>query len=98
MNFLSKIVLFFFITFLITPTIISVVNQDVDISSFYNLSEEEEKNGSSISFEEIKLIAKTDSYFLFYYSRIKLGVFNLQDDLIICNYKASIFIPPPDLI
>ncbi|NHN24229.1 hypothetical protein FIA58_000940 [Flavobacterium jejuense] len=80
-----------------TPTIISFLDKDVDVSSFYNFSEEEE-NENDIAFHEIQLISETISYFIFSFVFREAKIFDLHDDLIICNYKASIFIPPPDLI
>ena len=41
MNFLCKIVLGTFFIFLVTPTVVSLIDNKVNISFFYNLSEEE---------------------------------------------------------
>lgn len=41
MNILCKIVLLFFLLFLITPTLVSISKDDVDTSVFYNLAEVE---------------------------------------------------------
>ncbi len=54
MKIIVQLLLFFFISFLITPTIISVIKKDGDISAFYNFSEEENSQ------KEIKAIIHLD--------------------------------------
>lgn len=97
MKFLCKIVLFFFIIFLSTPTIISCIDRDVNIASFYNFSEEEEEHTSDVSFDEIQLLTEMTSYYIFSIVNKKTNQFNLLHEHLICNFKVSIFIPPPDL-
>ena len=53
MKFIVKIVLGLFIIFLATPTIVTALDSDVNLSYFYNLGEEEESHST---FNEIKFI------------------------------------------
>ncbi|WP_130734674.1 hypothetical protein [Flavobacterium sp. J27] len=96
MKLLCKINLLFFLAFLAAPTIISVLNKEANIASFYNMTEEEE-NGYDFQFDEIKIVCQTISEFFFPHLEYTFQEFTLQNDAIICNYSASIFIPPPDL-
>ena len=97
MKFLCQLSLVFFLAFLATPTIISLVEEKPSLASFYELNEEEE-SGSDISFDEIKLITQLD-FFQFYIPsfEFKIPDFMLFDDALLGHYKVSIFIPPPDL-
>ena len=74
MKFLCQLSLVFFLAFLTTPTIISLVEEKSSLASFYELNEEEE-SGSDISFDEIKLITQLD-FFQFYIHDILFIVFN----------------------
>ena len=51
MKFLASLIALIFITFLSTPTLISLIDKEVDTSYFYSLCEEEE---SQVCFDEIK--------------------------------------------
>ena len=53
MKFLVNIVLFIFITFLSTPTLVGMIDDKVDTSYFYSMCEEEENHAP---FNEIKSI------------------------------------------
>lgn len=93
MKFAVKIVLVIFITFLSTPTIVSLIEKKNDTSFFYSMAEEEE------SHKDFKV------EFIFH-SPFELIVFSnpaskpilsknlLKHD----NLSASIFIPPPEQI
>lgn len=54
MKIISKIVVFVFIAFLATPTIVSVLDKSVDMSMFYSFSEEEKVD------KEIKAVFSFD--------------------------------------
>lgn len=41
MKLIAKLLLFVFVSFLITPTVVCVIKKDVNISAFYSFSEEE---------------------------------------------------------
>lgn len=98
MKFLCQLSLVFFLAFLATPTIISLVEEKSSLASFYELNEEEE-GGSDISFDEIKLITQNETLqFTLPSFEFQLPRFALKDDALLCRYKASIFIPPPDFV
>lgn len=93
MKLISKILILIFITFLLTPSIVSVINKSKDTSVFYNLTEEEltkkeVKNYIFNSFNhEILILSKLTS-------KIILSE-NLSKHETI---SATIFIPPPDRV
>jgi hypothetical protein len=97
MKFAVKIVLFVFILFLSTPTIVSLIEKDTDTSCFYTLSEEEH------SHKEIKVDFVFDTNCVVFdflntalelCSSLILSENLSKHDSITCG----IFIPPPDLI
>ena len=53
MKFLASLIALIFITFLSTPTLISLIDKEVDTSYFYTTCEEEE---NQVCFDEIKTI------------------------------------------
>ncbi|WP_324216547.1 hypothetical protein [Flavobacterium sp.] len=88
-----KILLIVFITFLSTPTIVSLIEKGTDTSYFYSTSEEEQAH------KEIKAEFKFNTT----YDVINLS--GLTSSLILSenlskhdNIASSIFIPPPDLV
>ena len=96
MKFLSTTFLFLFIAFLATPTLIGIVDDQIDTSYFYNLSEEEE---SHASFDELNF-SPTTSYFFINFSSNKLANLNvlIVHDLSFDNLAHQIFSPPPNFI
>ena len=96
MKFLSTTFLFLFIAFLATPTLIGIVDDQIDTSYFYNLSEEEE---SHASFDELNFSPTTSYFFInFYTSKLeKLNVLVVHD-LSFDNIAHQIFSPPPNFI
>ncbi|WP_255512744.1 hypothetical protein [Flavobacterium sp. GT3R68] len=93
MKFAVKIMLFVFVIFLSTPTIVSLIEKSTDTSCFYSMSEDE------LSHKEIKAEFKFDSN----YELINLSGFT--SSLILSenlskhdNIAGSIFIPPPDQV
>lgn len=96
MKVLVSFLVFLLITFLSTPTIISVLDKDADISYFYTLSEEEE---NQVSFDEIKSVALSSQELLsfFYNSSVTLNV-AMVANLSFTNLAHQIFSPPPELI
>lgn len=90
---LASILLFLFVLFLITPTVVSAIENDGDISVVSNFSEEEQVQ------KDIKL--------LFYFEQIPNGLFlpsvicklvSSEDTLKHNDISLGIFIPPPELI
>ncbi|NHM04183.1 hypothetical protein [Flavobacterium celericrescens] len=96
MKILVNIVAFLFITFLSTPTIISMIDKDVDTSYFYNMCEEEENH---VPFNEIKSLPSADFSFT-NFSSDNLFTLNvsIEHDLSFDNLAHQIFSPPPELI
>ena len=96
MKILIKIVLFIFITFLLTPTLVGMADDEIDISCFYNLAEEEETNPTV---QEVKVIPFLSYHFyhLYYVSALTFNV-NLHHLLQYDNLAHKIFSPPPNLL
>ena len=92
MKFLTQIVLFLFLAFLATPTIVSMIESDTDLSYVYNLSEEE-------THKEIKeipaLVENTVQLSLFKIS-LKSTFINSENLLKHDNVSEEIFSPPPE--
>lgn len=93
MKITAQILLFVFITFLVTPTIVSVIKKNADLSLFFSLSEEEKAQ------KEIKALFHPD---------VVVAPLNLSqlDSAIIHSENLSkhekisskIFIPPPEQV
>lgn len=93
MKVFSQILLFVFMTFLFTPTIVSVIEKDIDISIFYSLSEEEK------SHKEFKAIFNLD------FSNAVCNTLQLNSGAILSEnlsqhdkISSTIFIPPPEQV
>lgn len=85
--------MFVFITFLVTPTVVSVIEKSVNVSVFYSFSEEEK------SHKEIKAV------FYFDYSNTPLDLSQLNSGIIHSEnlskhdkIASKIFIPPPEQV
>ncbi|WP_306351027.1 hypothetical protein [Flavobacterium sp. '19STA2R22 D10 B1'] len=95
MKIIVKLVLFMFITFLSTPTIVSLIQKDVDVSMLYSMSEEE--NHKEI--KEVKAELK-------YNFGDELLAFTPTTKRMICfehlqkhdSLLEEIFSPPPEFI
>jgi hypothetical protein len=93
MKIIAQIFMFVFIAFLLTPTVVCLIEKDADISVFYSLSEEEHSQ------KEVKAIFN-------YTTSIELAtVLSPESSLILSenlskhdNIASSIFIPPPDQV
>ena len=95
MKLIARFILFIFVAFLSTPTIVTLIEKNTDISMFYNFAEEE-------NHKDIKEI-KADLNLGFDYPFIELN--SIRDSKIINknllrhdNIAEEIFIPPPELI
>ena len=93
MKLVAQILLFVFITFLVTPTVISIIEKSADTSVFYSFSEEEKAH------KEIKAI------FDFDHPNTPLNLSQLNSSLIHSEnlsrhdkITSKIFILPPDHI
>lgn len=93
MKIIAQILLFVFIAFLLTPTIVSAIEKSADTSITYSFSEEEQLH------KQIKAIW----HFEMAYEIINLS--ELTSSLILSEnlskhdmISSSIFIPPPDQV
>ena len=93
MKLIARLFLFLFITFLATPTIVTLVEKSCDTSIFFSLSEEEHAQ------KEIKIFAHYDEI----QAEFLIGKYNRSSLILSENLSkhdkitASIFSPPPDL-
>lgn len=95
MKVLCKIVLAIFILFLATPTIVSVINKDIDNSYFFNMDEEESHN----AFNEIKTIPSIYSIpIVIDFEGFQKVKFSILNDRKVNSIKPTIFIEPPELV
>jgi hypothetical protein len=92
MKFLSKIVILIFLVFLSTPTLISMIEKEVDVSMFYSFAEEELQ-------KEIKAE-------VLYYSEIDNNSLIIFESKVLYFHNNSelptvfreIFSPPPNFV
>lgn len=96
MKFFISLLVFLFLAFLSTPTIIGLIDSEADTSYFYAVSEEEENR---VSFDEIKSVALID-YDLTFLIPKKAQLLNvsLLANLNFTNLAHQIFSPPPKFI
>jgi hypothetical protein len=92
MKIIAGILLFLFVAFLITPAVVSAIENDADVSVVYSFSEEEQVH------KDIKLV--------FYFELIpnRLYLPSLKNDIVSSenslqhkDIALGIFIPPPEL-
>lgn len=95
MEFLSKLVLVFFILFLATPTIVTAIDDSVDTSFFFNMSEEE----NHAAFSEIKSIPTIYSIPLIIdFEGLQKVEYSILSDRKVNSIKPNIFLQPPEFI
>ena len=94
MEFLSKLVLIVFIMFLATPTIVSAIDNSVDTSYFFNMSEEE----NHADFSEIKSITTIYSIPLIIdFEGLQKVEYSILKDRKVNSIKPNVFLQPPEL-
>jgi hypothetical protein len=95
MKLIINTVLFLFIIFLSTPTVVGMVDDDVDISCFYNLAEEEEETNPTVL--EVKILPLIQYTFLNFFI-FETSKFNVNLNHVLCynNLAHKIFSPPPN--
>ena len=92
MKFAVKIVIFIFFIFLSTPTIVSLIERNSDISIFYGSAELEDMQ------KEVKLEFKFDTFSFAFFKQPKMSSLILSENFSKHdNISTSILIPPPDL-
>ena len=57
MKIIAQLLLFAFVSFLITPTIVCLIEKDADISTFYSFSEDEKVQRDIIAIVNIDLVS-----------------------------------------
>ena len=93
-----KIALFFsilFVGFIAAPTIISLVNENQDVSFFLSLNEEEENNVKK-NFKEVKIYPTSYST-TFFKSIQKRKNIRFTSKNYVCEFP-KILTPPPELV
>ncbi|MCW2119222.1 hypothetical protein [Flavobacterium sp. 7A] len=94
MKLIARLLFFLFVTFLLTPTIITLIEKGCDISYFYKYSEEEHSYN-----KEVKVIAHAT---IFHPELLELKIY--KSSLILSENLSKhdkvltkIYSPPPDL-
>ena len=95
MKTVSRILIFLFIAFLSTPTIVTLIEKNTDVSMFYGSSEEELYK----DFKEIKADLKHNFDYCFIQFKVISNSKIISENLSRHDNIASvIFSPPPDFI
>lgn len=90
---ISQILLVVFITFLVTPTIVSVLEKNADTSLFYSFSEEEKTH------KEVKAICNYgNSYDTIIFSPVNSCLIRSENLSKHDKITSKIFIPPPEQV
>ncbi|MDI1255083.1 MAG: hypothetical protein PSV16_03200 [Flavobacterium sp.] len=88
-----KIVLFLFVFFLATPTIVSVIKKQMDVSAFYSMNEEETLK----EIKEVKAELKFTNYEFAIVPENTSTLIISDNQLKHDNVSAVIFSPPPNV-
>lgn len=95
MKLLTKIVLFIFLLFLVTPSIVSAIDENIDTSYFFNMSEEETHS----SVNEVKIIPSIYSVpLLLDFEGLERVQFSVLNDRKVKSMKPKVIIEPPELV
>lgn len=92
-NFFSIILLLVFATFIVAPTVISLIDKNADVSLIFSLNEEESKEKESEKDIEIKLLqieTPSDSFMDFSEKIAKLCQENYA------RHYLKLHLPPPE--
>jgi lipopolysaccharide biosynthesis glycosyltransferase len=98
MKLISRTLLFLFLAFMVTPTIVSLIENNADVSVFYSFSEEENSKDA----KELKEI-KSDIRSVCEINFIKINVLEINpvNSIIVIIHDSildEIFSPPPELV
>lgn len=91
-----KIALFFTLLFsilLIAPTVISVVDNTINLSLLVNMNEEEEGNNSIKEIKE-KITSENENYYLVLHKIQKIKIISFQSKNYISEYPKNTTPPP----
>lgn len=95
MKILIKLVLVLFVTFLSTPTIVTLIERNTDVSLFYNFSEEEIHK----EIKEIKADLKQSFDYPLMVSKVLRNSKIISENLSRHDkISEEIFSPPPELV
>ena len=95
MKFTASIILILFVTFLSTPTVVSLIQKSSDISMFFSFAEEEIHK----ELKEVKAEIKQSFDYPFSDTTIKENLTIISENLSKHdNVSEEIFSPPPELI
>jgi hypothetical protein len=95
MKSVARILMILFITFLSTPTIVTLIEKNTDVSLFYNFAEEEIHK----DLKEIKEDLKQQFDYPFMDAKIKLNSKIISENLSHHdNVSEEIFSPPPEFV
>ena len=90
MKIIAQLLLFVFVIFLITPTLVRLIEKDADIATIYSFSENEKVQKEILAIVNIDLLAAS------------LDLCQLNTELLLSEnlskldtISAKIFIPPP---
>jgi len=94
MKFIARLILIIFVAFLSTPTVVTLIKKNTDISMFYSFAEEE-------IHKDLKEIKALKQCFDYPFTELELN----PDSKIISenlsrhdNVASAIFSPPPELV
>jgi hypothetical protein len=90
---MAQILLFVFITFLVTPTVISVIEKSADISVFYSFSEEEKAHKEIKAVFNFDVVTAPANLSQLDFSLIHSENLSKHDKI-----SSKIFIPPPEQV
>ncbi len=94
-----KLVLVMFLTFIVTPTVVSLIKEEADTSMVYSLSEEEHHNHCCKELKEIKADFNGIDFLVFSkYTAKSSSLILSQHSLKYDSASSSIFSPPPEQV
>ncbi len=93
MNFFAKLLLLVFVTFLSTPTVVTLIEKNSDISMFYSFAEEEIHK----ELKEVKAEVKQHFVYPFLELKIQTNTTIISENLSRHdNVSSEIISPPPE--
>ncbi len=92
MKFFAKILLFLFVAFLATPTVVGMIEKSCDTSVFYSMSEEE------LSHKEVKAELRLSSFEFLHLGALTKSPIHAELESKHDNVAGTIFIPPPEQV
>ena len=94
MKTLVNIVLFLFVSFLAAPTMVSLIEDDADVSIVYSLTEEELQK----ELKEVKVSPQLELHLAFFAPTYKSSKIKSADLCKHDNVSGDICSPPPEII